>query len=130
MKHDVNYELMFFNSHKSFDGSETNECGLTASHAYTVLKAIQLSSGERLVKVRNPVGKETYTCDFGDDSSKWTPRKRAEAGASRESANEGIFFMTVEDYMKQGVATIISYDTEGWYSDHFLMLGDERIKNG
>ena len=121
---------MFFNSHRSFDGSETNECGLTASHAYTVLKAIQLTSGERLVKVRNPVGKETYSCAFGDESPLWTLEKRIEAGATSEAVNEGIFFMTVEDYMKQGVATIISYDTEGWYSDHFLMLGDARKKNG
>ena len=90
---------MFFNSHRDFDGSETNNCGLTASHAYTVLEAIELTTGERLVKVRNPVGKETYTCAFGDESSSWTPEKRAEAGATPEAENEGVFFMTVEDYM-------------------------------
>ena len=99
MKHDVNYELMFFNSKRDYDGSKVNDCGLTASHAYTVLKAIELKSGERLVKVRNPVGKETYTCAFGDESPLWTPEKRIEAGATPQAVNEGIFFMTVEDYM-------------------------------
>jgi len=98
--HDVNYELMFFNSKSDYDGSDINNCGLTVSHAYVVLAAVELSTGERLVKVRNPVGREKYTCAYSDDSPLWTRSKRVEAGATAEAENEGIFFMSVEDYLE------------------------------
>ena len=107
-----------------------NYCGLTTAHAYVVLSVIQLSTGERLVKVRNPIGIERYSCAFSDDSPLWTQALREEAGATLEAVNEGIFFMTVEDYHDQGASTDISFDTTGWYNDHFLMLNDPAVGNG
>ena len=32
--------------------------------------------------------------------------------------------MTIEDYHSQGLVTVISYDTTGWYHSHFLMFRD------
>ena len=34
--------------------------------------------------------------------------------------------MTIEDYHRQGLVTVISYDTTGWYHSHFLFLDDRR----
>jgi len=121
---------MFFNSKRDYGGKEVNSCGLTASHAYVVLAAKQLSTGERLVKVRNPIGRESYSCAYSDESLFWSPAMREEAGATAEAVNEGIFFMTIKDFKEQGVATIISYDTTGWFNDHFLMLNDTTKPNG
>jgi len=32
--------------------------------------------------------------------------------------------MTIADYYKQGLASLISFDTTDWFGDHFLMLDD------
>lgn len=115
--------MMFMITPGSSD-SVTNECGLTMNHAYVVLSAVELSNGARLVKMRNPWGSERYSCDYSDESELWTPELRAEAGATEEAKNDGLFFMKVEDYKRQGMATMISFDTTDWYNDYFLMLND------
>jgi len=80
--------------------------------------------------VRNPWGRETYRCDYGNESSMWTPELRIEAGVTSGAVNEGIFFMKVEDYLKQGSQTLISFDTTEWFNDHFLMLNDRTKSPG
>ena len=128
-KHDTADEMMFFNT-KVVSGAFLNSCQLQNAHAYVVLGAVQLSNGDRLVKVRNPWGLERYICDYNDESALWTPELRREAGATPEAVNEGIFFMRIEDFYEQGQSTIVSYDTNGWYDDHFLMLNDKTGQNG
>ena len=107
-----------------------NGCGLLTGHAYVVLSAVELSNGAKLVKLRNPWGSERYKCDYNDSSALWTKELRQEAGATPEAVNEGIFFVTIEDYLTQGHATVVSYDTTGWFSDHFLMLNDPQESPG
>jgi len=51
----------------------TTENGLVAYHAYTLLAAFKLSNGVKLIKMRNPWGKETYTGPYCDTCSDWTP---------------------------------------------------------
>ena len=67
------------------------------------------------MQMRNPWGSERYKCAYSDTSDLWTPRLREEAGATKTAVNEGIFFMTIEDYYKMGQSTVYSYDTENWY---------------
>ena len=124
LEHDVNNELMIFEMKSLYNGAKYNDCGLQSAHAYVVLKAIKLSNGARLVQVRNPWGREGYTCDWSDSSALWTDELRQEAGATPQAVNEGIFFMSLEDYFGQGQSTIISFDTTGWYQDYFLRLND------
>lgn len=76
-----------------------NGCGLLTGHAYVVLSAVELSNGAKLVKLRNPWGSERYKCDYNDSSALWTKELRQEAGATPEAVNEGIFFVTIEDYL-------------------------------
>ena len=54
----------------------------------------------------------------------WTPELKQEAGAKVEAEDDGIFFMTIEDYYRQGIVTVVSFDTTDWFEDHFLMLDD------
>lgn len=49
-----------------------NKWNLSENMAYTQLSTVELSNGQRLVKVRNPLGKETYNGPYNDNSSKWT----------------------------------------------------------
>ena len=128
--HDKNNEMMFFNTPIFSNGAEKNGCGLSTGHSYVVLSAKNMSNGARLVKLRNPWGEESYSCAYSDESKKWTPALRKEAGATDKAENDGIFFMTVEDYYRYGLVTVISYDTTGWYNDYFLMFDDKTRPNG
>ena len=80
--------------------------------------------------MRNPWGIERYTCDYSDDSELWTQDLKREAGATAETNNDGLFFMTIDAYKEQGLATLVSFDTDGWYNDYFLMLDDNTGENG
>lgn len=51
---------------------DQNELGVAYMHAYTMLDTLTLSNGQRLIKMRNPWGSETYNGPWGDDSAKWT----------------------------------------------------------
>ena len=130
LKHDFSYNMIYMNSREQSDGAKRNACGLQNGHAYVVLKAIELSNGERLIKMRNPWGSETYKCDYSDSCPLWTDDYREEAGATYTAVNEGIFFMELKDYYRQAESTVISYDTTGWYNDHFLMLNDQTKSPG
>ena len=67
-------------------------------HAFTVIGIHTLSTGDKLVKVRNPWGKESFRGDWSDKSSKWTDALRAEVGATNK--DDGIFFVSHTDYAK------------------------------
>lgn len=49
--------------------------------------------------MRNPWGAEEFTGDWSDSSTKWTDELKEEAGWV--SANDGSFFMSIEDYASQ-----------------------------
>ena len=100
LKHDANNEMIILNTLQ--DVPPNKDCGLHKGHAYVALKALKLSNGARLVQMRNPWGKEGFRCAYSDSSDKWTPELRAEAGATQIETNDGIFFMTIEDYHEQG----------------------------
>lgn len=98
------------------------------SHAYSVLGVKTLSDGQRLVKLRNPWGKETYHGTWSDYSDDWTTTVLDEA--DHAIADDGIFFMRLEDYHEQIETTYVNMDTTGWSMASFLMLGDQTAKDG
>lgn len=83
---------------------------------------MQLSNGDKVVKMQNPWGSEKFTGRYSDDSSLWTAALRSEAGQS--TRNDGVFFMHFDDYWNQCSETYISYDVRGWSSDAYLYLDD------
>ena len=75
-----------------------NDVGIPYSHAYTVLGVNQLSNGQKLVRLRNPWGRDSFTGDWSDMSDLWTNSLRSEVGIAKDS-NDGVIFMSIEDYM-------------------------------
>jgi calpain-15 len=99
-----------------------NSFGLAQSHAYTVLSLIQLTDHIRLVKMRNPWGSETYHGDWSDGSDLWTDEYKEAAGYV--DADDGLFFITIEDYHSGVSETFFNKDVTDWHSSFFLMLDD------
>lgn len=75
---------------------------LVTGHAYTILGAQELKAGEvvlhTLIKMRNPWGKERYSGPWNDKDERWSTEFKKQA--SLTVANDGIFFMDVDDFKK------------------------------
>ena len=107
---------------------ENPKHNLSGNMAYTQLSTVELSNGQRLVKVRNPTGSELYTGPYSDSSSKWTDTLKEEAGFTQ--ANDGIFFVPIEVYKSEFGVTYINYDTYNMCRTDFLKLNDTHDKKG
>jgi len=69
--------------------------GLIAYHAYTVMSAHTLSDGTKLVRMRNPWGREAYTGPWCDDCGEWNDEYKKEVNYVNDKT-DGIFFMPYE----------------------------------
>ena len=98
----------------SFIGSgndqETNAQGVPYAHAFSILRTLTLSNGVDLVVLRNPWGIEKFNGTWSDsDYESWTEELREEAKvAVEEWENDGKFFMSFEDYLKNMQYTTFS----------------------
>ena len=101
--------------------------GLVGTHSYSVLHAVELSNGIRLLKIRNPWSSERFTGRWSDSSNLWT-RKFVDEVGGHYSSDDGIFFIQLEDYFSNFVKTYINVDVTDWYSAKFLKLGDDSIE--
>ena len=125
-KHDLANDIIQAASQEGND-TDTSSTGIVLGHAYVVVGVVELSTGERLVKLRNPWGRDSYHGDWSDDSSKWTSEHREKAGAT-SNKDDGIIFLTVEDYVKEFSDTMVNKNMENVHQDYFLMLDDDGTK--
>lgn len=79
--------------------------GLVRHHSYAVLGAVEMPSGERLVRVRNPWGSFEWTGAWSDsDAAHWTAENKdfiasaPTGGGPVESKNDGAFFLPLDDF--------------------------------
>ncbi len=81
---------------------------LVEGHAYTCLGVEEVTSGgvkTKLVKLRNPWGNGEWSGDWSDDSNKWTPQLKQQLLG--EGADDGVFFMSYDDFIKYYVVVSI-----------------------
>lgn len=100
---------------------ELYDKGLSDGHAYTLVGAkIVIPDDQievRLVKIRNPFGFKEWKGDWSDHSKKWTTRLRAQVNG--ENKEDGVFFMTFEDFIKFFTRTTICFYQDD-YEDNFI----------
>jgi len=91
----------------SFRGSgsdqDSNENGLPFNHAFSIMRPLSVFAEDgseiRLVEMRNPWGEEKFNGTWSDTSENWTEDLRDQA--EHFSDNDGKFYMSFEDYVKQ-----------------------------
>ena len=105
------------------------DTGLIFNHAYTVLGAVTLSNGQKLIKLRNPWGREEYKGNWSDTDSRWTDALRAEVNIE-SNVDDGIFFVPLEDFQIAFARIGINVDNSNWQGyDYFLKLDETTTGN-
>ena len=102
--------------------------GIAYNHAYTVVGVKQLSTGDKLVQVRNPWGIESYKGPWSDKDSRWTQALRDEVG--RKSGDDGVWHIPIADFMKVMESAYVNKNTTGWSHGYFMKLNDTTTPNG
>ena len=101
---------------------------LVPSHSYLILDQLELESGVRLLLVRNPWGREEYNGAWGDDDRRWTSNNKRQREIPEN--NDGLFYISVEDYLEHMDLTFINYDTSDWFHAYFMMWDDPEENKG
>ena len=97
--------------------------GLVVDHAYAVIEAKEVlidGNAERLLRIRNPWGQFEWSGDWGDNSEKWTEAAKAAVGFAG-SADDGTFWMCIDDFTKYFESVTICRYEEDFDNDHIAM---------
>ncbi|KAJ3566208.1 hypothetical protein NPX13_g7223 [Xylaria arbuscula] len=98
----VNQEFLFGCSTGLLDGGYGDRNGIREGHAYVVMDARTLKSGERLVKLRNPWGKlrkGVWEGAWSDGSKEWNQDVKEELG--HQFGNDSVFWIRFEDMVEK-----------------------------
>ena len=89
-------------------GAETPAGGLVPGHAYSLISCAELSSGARLLWIRNPWGSFEWDGAWSDGDAAWTDEIKAEIEAQtgipashQVVENDGTFWMSFEDFRER-----------------------------
>ncbi|CAG8961799.1 hypothetical protein HYFRA_00013975 [Hymenoscyphus fraxineus] len=98
----VNKEFLFGCSTGLLDGGYGNRDGISEGHAYVVMEARELSTGERLLKLRNPWGKGkkgNWEGAWADGSKEFTPEAQIEL--NHKFGNDSVFWISYSDLLRK-----------------------------
>ena len=104
--------------------SQMKNVGLVSDHAYTILAVHEIQhKGKklRLLKLRNPWGHQEWSGDWSDQSSQWTDELRTKLNHKKQD-DDGVFFISFEDYLSYYRSTTICKLHEGGYTTKTLKV--------
>ncbi len=108
------------------DDSHRDPNGLVLGHAYTVIGVVQLEDSNRtkILKIRNPHGKDSWKGPWSDNDERWQQGNNAELAKFRVDRGDGIIHMDLDTFMTSFSECAISYDTENMHRTSFLQLDE------
>ncbi|KAH8671960.1 hypothetical protein BGZ60DRAFT_375003 [Tricladium varicosporioides] len=98
----VNKEFLFGCSTGLLDGGYGNRDGISEGHAYVIMEARELSTGQRLLKLRNPWGKGkkgNWEGAWSDGSKEFTPEAQQEL--KHQFGNDSVFWISYQDLLRK-----------------------------
>lgn len=98
----VNQEFMFGASTGLLEHGYGERDGISEGHAYVIMEARTLNSGQRLVKMRNPWGKVRkglWEGAWSDGSKEWT--KEAQEELDHKFGSDSVFWISYEDMIRK-----------------------------
>ena len=107
--------------------SMKDKWGIVQSHAYTVAGRVTLKNGEKLVRIRNPWGKDSYRGQYGADSPKWTSALEKEVPDAK-NADDGYEYLPIAQFKVSFERLAANHNAEKMKMDYYMML-DDKSKN-
>lgn len=109
------------------DNQNRTATGLAQNHVYTVLDVHEVVNERgqtvRLLRIRNPWGREEYNGFFNDDdSANWDARLRSQVQYLND--NDGTFFIDIATYKAEFESTSIHLDTTNMKHSYYLIQDD------
>lgn len=101
-------------------------------HAYTLIGCFEVVTTHsrkktKLVKIRNPHGNTEWTGDWCDNSDLWTRDIETQVGGL-ERENDGVFFMSYDDYFAiYSETSICKYHDDYQITSHPIELDNGSI---
>ena len=89
--------VMTASNNKYSPSKRNGGVNLPGGHAYTLLGAAKLSNGTKLLKLRNPWGKEDYEGPWSDVSSEMTDSVRQEL-SHEKNTKDGVFYVDMATF--------------------------------
>ncbi|KAF0718530.1 Aste57867_1632 [Aphanomyces stellatus] len=93
---DTLFSASIFKKYSSMESMSSN--GLVHTHAYSILKAVQVN-GVRFLLIRNPWGQHEWNGRWSDGSKEWTPEWMA--ALDHKFGDDGAFWMQYEDFVDE-----------------------------
>ena len=114
---DDNNQIMgcFVPNHPN-DPDFKSKTGLIEKHLYSLIGIYTMNTNKeevKLLKIRNPWGYQEWTGDWSDKSPLWTESLKEEL--EFEKAEDGDFFIKIEDYIQNFSETYISAANAEYY---------------
>ncbi|KRX05712.1 hypothetical protein PPERSA_09852 [Pseudocohnilembus persalinus] len=105
---------------------EDTGMGIVSGHAYAILqvKEVERDGLEKIIQVRNPWGNKEWQGDWSDNSSKWTDELKQKLNFTNE--DDGIFWIKVEDFIKQFQNVTSNYVNESYTYDSIKIQTKEK----
>jgi len=96
------------------DASEAHfqAVGLVLKHAYSLVD-VRAEAGVKLVKLRNPWGRQEWSGDWGRTSKRWTAEWKQRL---RYPEDQGTFWMAWADFLLHFQAVDVCKEQVSWYS--------------
>lgn len=88
---------------------------LVAGHVYSILGLLELPTGDKLIKLRNPWGDNEWKGAWGDNSPKWT-EDLMKLVEHTQNTHDGVFWMDLKDYWDGFAETVICMDENSKYA--------------
>lgn len=109
-------------------GSDTNineneykARGLESNHAYSILE-VKDALNFRLIQIKNPWGHTSWNGDWSNNSPLWTPELKSALdrfnSTTASTVDNGIFWMSFEDFLKYFSTVYICKIRDGWMESH------------
>ncbi|ETW10072.1 hypothetical protein H310_00458 [Aphanomyces invadans] len=90
------FSASIFKKHSGMESQSSN--GLVHTHAYSVLKAVEVKNVKFLL-IRNPWGEHEWNGRWSDGSKEWTPEWMA--ALDHRFGDDGSFWMQYEDFVEE-----------------------------
>ena len=109
----------------SGEGSDTHNdpWGVVLGHAYTVAGTVILPDKTKLIKARNPWGKDAYIGRYGGDSPQWTPANLA-AVPDAQDFDDGYIYLPVDQFKMSFRQIAVNMNSDKMKMDYYLKLDD------